>query len=239
MGVRLAAGENSTLRNRTVTLCLAVLLAGVAPVGPAVPPAMAQTQAPEKATIKGFRSAQFGMSEADVRRAAIKDLGIKSQDIQVETHSREKTRLLSVRVKDLIPDSGMALVVYQFGFRSKTLIQVSILWGRPVDSSTAPQSLVATANALRDFFQQQQFEQQGMLLNAPTQGGIVVFRGFDSSGRMVALMLSEQAAEVAATTQGGINEQSAIAPTKNLSLQLSYVLSPRKPDIFAIERGQF
>jgi hypothetical protein len=235
----LSGRAKSTKRKFSIAICAAVLLGGSASFWPMVSIGIVQAQVAEKAVIKGFRSAQFGMNEADVRRAAIKDLGVKSQDILVESHPKEKTRLLSVRVKDLMPDSGVALVVYHFGFRSKTLMQVSILWGRPIDSTTTPQNLVATANVLRDFFQQQQFEREGLLLNAPTQGGIVVFRGFDAPGHMVALVLSEQAAEVAATKQGAGGEQNAPAPAKSLSLQLSYVLNPKKPDVFALEKGQF
>lgn len=231
--------DKSTIQRLRLVATMALLCGLNGAIGLLVLPSEAQAQVVEKAAIKGFRSALFGMNEADVRKAAARDLGVKPQDIQAELHPKEKTRLLSVRVKNLLPESGAALVVYHFGFRSKTLSQVSVVWGRPVDPSTPPQQLVATANSLRDFFQQQQFESEGLLLNAPAPGGIVVFRGFDAVGRMVALVLGEQEAEVAAAKQGAGGGQAASPPAKSLSLQLSYVLSPKKPDVFVIEKGQF
>jgi len=214
------------------------------PAGAQTPPGRSGQGAPvaeEPAAIAGFRSAAFGMNEADLRKAIAKDFNVKPQDIKAEVHPAEKTRLLSVTVKDLLPDTGQALVIYHLGYKSKTLIQVNVVWGRPVQAEPDPQRLVATANMLRNYFAAQKFRPEGRVVNAPVDGGIIAFRGFDASRRMVLLMLNAQ--PVRPTAQPSPDEPTGQAqkesPLKTLSLQLSYVLNPEKPDVFAIEKGQF
>ena len=50
--------------------------------------------------------------------------------------------------RDIIPDSGIAVVGYIFGYKHKQLIQVNIVWGAENMASTTPENLVATANIL-------------------------------------------------------------------------------------------
>lgn len=223
-----------------------LLFAAIALAAVAAAPVDARAQsapgpAGETATIGGFRSAQFGMAEADVRKAIVKDLGVKPQDIKADTHPTDKTRVLTVTAKDLLPDAGPGLVMYHLGYKSKQLMQISVVWGRPVQPDPDPQRLVATANLLRNYFAAQKFQPEGRILNAPVEGGIVVFRGFDQAKRMVLLMLSAQPAEPTAQGLGKDPAKSDAKdqPLKNLSLQLFYALNPEKPDVFAIEKGQF
>jgi hypothetical protein len=74
--------------------------------------------------VTGFRSAKFGMSEADVRAAIVKDFAVKPDAIRAETNASEQTRVLLVKVPDVLPGGGSAEVSYVLGFKSKTLIQV-------------------------------------------------------------------------------------------------------------------
>jgi len=216
-------------------------MAAQSPAAPRERAAPAILIAEEASTIAGFRSATFGMNEADLRKAIAKDFNVKPQDIKAETHPAEKTKLLSVSVRDLLPDTGPALVIYHLGYKAKTLIQVNVVWGRPVQPEPDPQRLVATANMLRNYFTAQKFRPEGRVVNAPVDGGIIAFRGFDSTKRMVLLMLNAQ--PVRPTAQPSPDEPTAQgqkeSPLKSLSLQLSYVLNPEKPDVFTIEKGQF
>src|SRR5712671_2314720 len=74
--------------------------------------------------VTGFRSAKFGMSEADVRAAIVKDFGVKPEAIRAETNASEQTLVLLIKAPDVLPGGGSAEVSYVLGFKSKTLIQV-------------------------------------------------------------------------------------------------------------------
>jgi hypothetical protein len=61
--VRLSGRAKSTKRKFSIAICAAVLLGGSASFWPMVSIGIVQAQVAEKAVIKGFRSAQFGMNE--------------------------------------------------------------------------------------------------------------------------------------------------------------------------------
>lgn len=226
---------------------LAGLLALMAVVAAACPAVAADTPAPAappeaqgapvepskpegKAEIHGFRSARFGMSEDEVRKSAIKDFGVKAEAIKSEENPLDKTRLLIVKVADVLPKGGAAHVNYIFGHKSKKLAQISVVWSKATDAAMAPQMLVNNANILSRYFQDSGFKADSILVNTPLKsGGIAVFRGQDAHGRMVFLTLS-------GTTAPGKDNSTSFAPE---SLQLSYIADPANPDIFRLQPGQF
>src|SRR5215475_5107199 len=109
------------------------------PNPPVGPPAM----------IEGFRQTRFGMNEDQVRQAIRKDFPAGAAKLTSAVHPSEKTTVLSLAVADLLPDTGIARISYIFGYRSKKLIQINIVWLS--DGSTAGnESIVGTANSLRD-----------------------------------------------------------------------------------------
>lgn len=200
-------------------------------------PGSAWAQAPE-AFLDGFRSAKFGMTEEQVRAAIVKDFKVDAKTIQADTNPIEKTRVLAVTVPNL-SDTGMAKLGYVFGFKSKTLIQVNVVWGRGVDPKATPEQLVSTANVLRNYFVSQPFKEDGRMVNQAVQGGsVVAFRGFDAKDRMALLILNVPGAGPAASDPK-TKEAAEAEALKNMALQLSYVMDSKKPDIFQVEKGQF
>jgi hypothetical protein len=216
-------------------MALAVWVGGVPEIPPlsgAFWPMPTMALAQEKtAAVEGFRSARFGMMEADVRKALRKDFDIAEDDIGRSINSVEKTTSLVINVPDKIPDSGTAVVGYIFGFKSKRLIQVNIIWGAQNQATTTAGDLVATANILRRYFIEQGFPAKTLITNAPLKdGSVLVFRGIDDQGRVALLQLNVEAGKVNAET--GVAEQS-------VSLSLNYIVDPKNPDVFNVEAGQF
>ena len=121
---------------------------------PARPPA-AQTAAPASASaatpapaqpavaqISGFRSARFGMTDAEVRSAIERDFNLRGDSIQAQENKAEQTHVLIVRAANVLPGGGTASVSYVFGFKSKTLIQVGLSWSKATDDAMTPEQLV-------------------------------------------------------------------------------------------------
>jgi len=82
-----------------------------------------QTPAPaapaaQPVSIDGFRSAHFGMSEQETRKAIEADFKLSGSAVRPGDNPVERTRVLSVTVPDLVPDSGKAVIDYVFGFKS-------------------------------------------------------------------------------------------------------------------------
>lgn len=178
--------------------------------------------------VNGFRSATFGMSEAEVRAAAEEDLDVEENAIARVENKIERTASLVVNAQDLLPETGDALVIYIFGFASKQLRQVNVIWGEPVVEEADPAALLAIAEALQGYFDRQGFVEDSVIRNAPLEGGgIMVFSGSDAEGRTVAMTLT--------LPEEGVEEETETA------LRLSYIADPERPDVFSstVQDGQF
>jgi hypothetical protein len=196
----------------------------------AMPPQTSPEVKPKAAaTVTGFRSVLFGMTVDDATQAISKDFRIGSNDIRREMNQTERTNSLIVRVDDLQVGAGPAVIAYIFGYSSKRLFQVNILWGGAENPKVEPNALIGAANSLRNYFVSQRYQPEGMVLNAPVGDGsqIVVFRGGDAQGRMALLTLSVP------TKPAG----SPPGAEEHPSLQLSYIEKPNEPDVFKIEKG--
>lgn len=200
-------------------------------------PAAPAASADRLAQVEGFRSARFGMVEAEVERTILSDLKVQKDRIKKLSNTVERTQSLVVEGADLLPESGKATVAYIFGFTSKKLTQVNILWGGLSDRTVGAQAIATTADVLRNYFVGQNFPPEGMLVNARLEdGSIVVFRGRDAKGRMVWLRLYEQPVPSDKPPAPGTQPPK---PEVRLALQLSYFEHPESPDIFSLKPGSF
>ncbi|WP_027549033.1 hypothetical protein [Bradyrhizobium sp. WSM2254] len=207
--------------------------AGAAPAAGA--PAAATTEAPSAGAddkvkaIDGFRSAKFGMSEADVRAAMIKDFNAKPDAIKAQDNASELTHSILMSVPELLPNGGTAELSYVFGYKSKSLIQVGAVWSKGTDAAITAEKLFSNANILRAHFMGEGFKPDSIAVNMPVAGGIVMFRGSDAKDRSVILLLQ-------GTFENKENNQRVLTPT---SLLLFYVADAKSPDIFKLPPGQF
>jgi hypothetical protein len=194
----------------------AIPRAPVAEAPPAAAAAAAPATAPadSKAAIEGFRSATFGMNEADLRTAITK---------------AELTRSLLVTVPELLANGGTAEISYVLGYKSKTLIQVGVVWSKQTDAALTPERIFSNANILRAHFLSEGFKPDSIAVNTPVNGGLLMFRGSDSKDRTVMLLLQ-------GTMENKDNNQRILTPT---GLLLFYVADAKSPDVFKLPPGQF
>lgn len=182
-----------------------------------------------KAIVEGFRSAKFGMNEADIRAAIGKDFGAKPDAIKTQDNPAELTHSLLVTVPDLLPNGGAAEVSYVLGYKSKTLIQVGAVWSKTTDAALTPERLFSNANILRAHFMSEGFKPDTVAVNTPVNGGLLMFRGGDAKDRTVMLLLQ-------GTFETKENNQRVLTPT---GLLLFYVADAKSPDVFKLPPGQF
>ena len=180
------------------------------------------------ANIEGFRSAKFRMSMNQVKKAIYKDFGLRDNKITTMKHPTEQTESIGITMKQLLPDAGKARVVYVFGYKTKKLIQVNILLGHPVDTSATPQQIVDSGNLLGNHFFKKRYQEDGLVAHARlNDGSILIFRGKDQKGHMALLRLSNP------QPNDKNNEDLKI------SLSLSYIENPGKPDAYRLKDGDF
>ena len=181
----------------------------------------------EWAVVNGFRSAKFGFSERSVYKAIKKDFNITNKNISRVVHPTQKTVTLGINVKELIAGSGPSKVFYVFGYKSKKLIHVSVIWGSSVEEKPNAEVVISTANQLRIYFAQKKYQKNGIAFNRQlAKGAILVFQGKDEKGRMARLLLNKS---IDIDGKAGMN----------INLTLSYIEKPNNLDIFEIKDGDF
>jgi hypothetical protein len=224
------------MTSRFGTMALAALLlaapGAVSPGWSAPPPSETSAQPPaatgEAAHVEGFRSARWGMSETEVKAAIAGDFKIPADKLKPESNVSERTGVLTVQVPELIEGARIARVSYIFGYTTKKLIQVNLVWGTPVDPQIKPEGVVAAANQLRDLFVSQGYAPGTVVVNARAgDGEVIVFQGQDADKHTTLLRL--------VSTPPPKKEKSP----PQTALFLSYILDSRNPDIFRLKKGSF
>lgn len=185
------------------------------------------TPAKDPMKVEGFRAARFGMKEKSVYKSIYKDFRISKKNVERQVHPLEKTVNLGITVQDLLPQSGPSKIYYVLGYKSNRLIQINVVWGKPVVAKPNADQVVNLANQLRKYFSKQGFDPEGLVMNAPIgKDAIMVFRGSDKVGRMVLLLLDNP-------------QKPEGPPNADIVLKLSYIQNPGKLDVFQIEKGKF
>ena len=184
--------------------------------------------------VAGFRSAKFGDTEEAVRSAISKDFSKSTDDIKVVENPVQRTKVLVVDISDLIPETGKARVSYIFGYKSKALIQVSILWGTSISPETTDVKIARTALVLKNYFSGQGFDPKRTVRDRDIKNGVVVFQSVDKDNRLVRLLYVSAPALVSKTDKSKPTD----AKTR-YALNLAYVANPVSPDIFSIKSGAF
>lgn len=197
-----------------------------APAAPAGAPAVMSNTT---AQVEGFRSAKFGMTEAETRAAIMKDFKVKADAIREQSNPSERTRALLVTVPDLLPGGGVAEVSYVIGYQNKKLIQVSVAWSKATDDKMTPEQLFSNSSVLRAHFLGEGFKPDTIASNMPVNGGILMFRGSDVKDRTAILILQGTLAQ-------GQDNQRVLTPT---GLLLFYVADAKTPDIYRLPPGSF
>lgn len=195
-------------------------------------------EAPKKepAVIDGFRSATFGMSESEVKKAIKADFGVS--DPTKASNDVERTTILAVAGKTLMPDTPPATISYILGASSAKLIQVNVVWGENGGADVRPVS--ATAKALVSYFLGKgSYAKDSVIVNQTLpNGSVLAFRGADAKGHMVVMNFFPIAEGKDAKAGAKADGDKAPQVTKAM-LRLSYVASPGNPDVFHIDKGQF
>lgn len=213
---------------------LALSLAAAAPV--LLTPAYAQDpasstppaeNAASQAAVEGFRSARFGMTVDEVRAAIEQDFGLKGEDVVEGENVAERTGLLTIQSDDVLADGGPAQVSYVFGYESKTLIQVGILWDGQVNDQA---KLLANGEVLSAYFRTAGYVPESIRQGVVLDNGVLLFRGEDAQGRATVLLLQ------GVYTQAEGDGNRTLTPT---GLALLYAADANNPDVFRVQAGQF
>jgi hypothetical protein len=186
--------------------------------------------------INGFRSAEFGMSEDQVKAAITRDFGVAADKIAAGRNTLQHTNLLLVRTA-LPPGPGEATISYIFGATSHKLIHVNVAWATGQTPTAAERTALVTAAAqLQDYFKAQPWEAKagrpvGLIGNG---SGLVMFDAADAKGSSVQIQIDN--VPLSRTVNGKTETNDPKGPEV---LRVSYDQDAAHPDVFQIKQGSF
>lgn len=235
MSIRVGAGAITAM---LLMLPVGVLAQSNPPAKPADTPPSGAAQQPaapaETAHVDGFRSAKWGMTEAQVKAAIHAEFNIAEDKLKSTENLSEKTQVMTITVPNLLEGAGTAQVSYIFGFSTKKLIQVNVLWSTLVDPQATAQQVLAAADQLRLLFLRSGYDPKTVASNVRSpDGAILVFEGQDADKHTTILRL---ATGTATPTERDGKPGKAVEVA---ALSLSYILDAQDPDIYHLKKGQF
>jgi hypothetical protein len=204
-------------------------------------PAQAAPAAPAAPTgptyhVDGFRSAQFGMTQDQVRAAIAKDFNVQPSSIIVSQNPLENTTALSVKVDHLDPGPVPAVATYIFGASKKTLMHINVVWtteAKPTDAQRG--AIIQSALQLTAYFQGQPWPPKhvagGVLLKS---GSFMLFGGVDDKNGAVEIVTTGVPLE-----NGDPKGPKLPEPVGPAQLLISYSADTNNPDVAKIPQGAF
>ena len=134
--------------------------------------------------VKGFRLAQFGMSEKQVIQAIEADFGLLEKKVERRRDPESGQRVLTIASLTLDPKKGKAWVRYYLSSQDQTLNRVDVIWGHPDHSKVDHTILQKSAERFKNLFRQ--LETQTAI--AVVDKGPYIFYGVDIFGNGIKLM---------------------------------------------------
>lgn len=185
--------------------------------------------APGDFRVKGFRSAVFGMDQAQVLGAIAKDFKIPADRVEAAVDPQDRTTALTTRVDSLEPGPGSAAVSYILGAGSHRLVRVIVSWDGP-GASERP-ILIDDGRLLATYFKGQAWEKDATEGEASVGADAVsLFSGEDPDG-----------AAVQVTVRGATLDKGSASPLPAgpASLTVTYTQDVDHPDIYRLAPGTF
>jgi hypothetical protein len=212
---------------------LGLLTSLTSPASAANPEPAAQA----KYEVTGFRDVRFGMPEPEVRAAITKAFALKPADITSSTNPVEGTSVLTAKVASLDPAPGPARIAYIFGYSSKKLIQVNVIWGE--EPSTPPPdttAMIAAGTRLERYFAGFGWKKDTTRAGIPVgDNTVVLFSGEDEKKGAVRLIADGVKFQI----QREGNQTTSPEPKGPPKLIINYIADRENPDIAKIDPGKF
>jgi len=212
--------------------------ATAAPPAPARPAAApAAPAAPGAALdIKGFRSATFGMTPAQVKTAIASDFGPAAK-VQEGSNAADGTQFVLVSVEHLDPAPGAAQIGYVFGATSRVLTNVNVVWTTAAEPTEQQRAALAQAGEqLVAYFKTGPVPAKASPgISAFGTNGLVLYSAVDKKNAGVLIAIDG----VQYQTTGGDKPVASPPPKGPATLRVAYAADADKPDTKSLKPGSF
>jgi hypothetical protein len=178
--------------------------------------------------VRGYRSALFGMTEAEVRAAASRDFGVPPGKLAPGPDGEGGNRTLVLPVSYLEPVNRTGLISYVFDKATLRLISVNLLWSGGARADFANRDhMIASASAVTADLLGHSWAPLSQLRGVPVDPQtLIVFAAVDEAGAGVEVRLQNIQYEI----QGAPRPPARPATGQPL-MRLSFVQQAKRPDL--------
>jgi hypothetical protein len=226
---------NKTLQSVLLLGAIAVGLPAVAQTAAsAAKPAAKAPATKAPFLIKGFRSAQWGMSEAEVRAAIAQDFKPADGAVKAFDNPVEKTLVVALHLDSLAPAPGVVNVTYIFGATTQKLIHVNVVWSTGATPTQDERDKMAAGGVeLSAYFQGQAWRAGATGAGAAKDASyFIFFQGADPKGAAVDL----RGAGISIVLKKG---DAPSKPTGPATLRLAYYATTGASDTAELKPSSF
>jgi hypothetical protein len=189
-----------------------------------------------KYQVTGFRDARFGMTETEIRATARDSFAAKDDEMTVNANAIDGTTKLIVHVPLLESGLGEGRVEYFFGYKSKKLIQVDVIWGEDTNAPLNDAAMIAGGARLQHYFLECGWRTKSVRAGVPiADNDVLLFSGEDDRNGAVRLVLKGIHYN---TNVNGVlvSSPEPLSPPK---LIVSYIAERTDPDIKKLNQRDF
>ena len=184
--------------------------------------------------LRGFRSAAFGMTKAQVLAAVATDFGASIRTVET-ANAVEGTEVIQAPLSSLEPGPGVAVVSYIFGASSKRLSNVNVSWSLQGEPNAEQRAAIITGGLqLGAYFQSTLTPVKVSGLTPTGSNSVVFYAAIDARGSGVQI---DGSGINPSMTSGGPGN--GVQPRGPATLRISYTLNAAVPDVFRIRPGAF
>ncbi|MGI4880625.1 MAG: hypothetical protein ACRYG4_24435 [Janthinobacterium lividum] len=184
--------------------------------------------------LRGFRSATFGMTKAQVLAAITTDFGSGIRTVE-SSNPVEGTQIIQAPLSSLEPGPGAATIAYIFGASSKRLSNIIVTWSLQGEPNAEQRAAIVTGGMqLGAYFQSTLSPAKVSGLTPTGSTSVVFYAAIDGHGSGV--QIDGSGINAAAALGSGT---SGVQPRGPATLRISYTLNAMVPDVFRIRPGAF
>lgn len=185
--------------------------------------------------IKGFRSATFGMTPAQVKAAITADFGAGTK-LQEGVNATDGTQFILATLDHLDPGPGPAQIGYVFGATSRTLAIINVGWSTGAEPTEQQRAAMAQAGEqLAAYFRQGPAPAKTAGIRAVGANGLQLYAALDSKNSGVGVVVDG----VSYSATGGDKPITSPPPKGPATLRLTYALNATNPDVKTLKPGSF
>jgi hypothetical protein len=190
----------------------------------------------QKYKLDGFRSANFGQSQKAVLLAIKNDFGISAKNVKKHKNSKDKTTILTIKVKALSPFLVDGNVHYVFGYKTRKLMQVNVVWVSDAKTKQGVSAFTASAIDVLSYYSRFDLSNYNVVQGRAIKNGILLMAAVSKQSPYSTVEFILKGVKV---SQDSNKLDVDVIKGEKPTVSLRYIKDLKNMDVFTLKKGDF